>query len=305
MEMSDKFESISLEEINSYLKNKQEENLNLEFKTIKSSNFKSPDDKKNLASSISGFANSNSGIIIWGIDCRKNSDGVDCAVAAKEIQPLSLFLSRLNELTGDSVSPQVDGVKHKILETDNNGGFAVTFVPESDSGPHMAKLGENRYYKRSGDSFYVMEHFDIEDMFGRRKKPNLALTIKVPNKHNPSIIVCLKNTGRGSAKAPYLAFEIPHPWKLSPYGLDGNRSQGPLPYLKARGNERTVRFGANSNTVIHPDTELEIAVIYLGIGKSLEDLPDEGLDIKYEVTAENMKIKRDNLFAVIQDIFET
>ena len=30
----------------------------------------------------------------------------------------------------------------------------------------MAKLGEDRYYKRSGDSFRKMEHFDLEDMFG-------------------------------------------------------------------------------------------------------------------------------------------
>lgn len=29
----------------------------------------------------------------------------------------------------------------------------------------MAKLEEDRYYKRSGDSFYRMEHFDLEDMF--------------------------------------------------------------------------------------------------------------------------------------------
>ena len=40
----------------------------------------------------------------------------------------------------------------------------------------MAKLGENRYYKRSGDSFYQMEHFDLEDMFGRRRKPKLKMS---------------------------------------------------------------------------------------------------------------------------------
>jgi hypothetical protein len=42
----------------------------------------------------------------------------------------------------------------------------------------MAKLGEDRYYKRSGDSFYRMEHFDLEDMFGRRQKPNLHLRLR-------------------------------------------------------------------------------------------------------------------------------
>jgi hypothetical protein len=37
----------------------------------------------------------------------------------------------------------------------------------------MAKLGEDRYYKRSGGAFYVMEHFDLEDVFGRRQKPKI------------------------------------------------------------------------------------------------------------------------------------
>jgi hypothetical protein len=54
----------------------------------------------------------------------------------------------------------------------------ATFVPETDGGPFMALFGEQRYYKRSGDSFYQMEHFDLEDMFGRRQKPNLEMIIE-------------------------------------------------------------------------------------------------------------------------------
>jgi hypothetical protein len=86
-----------------------------------------------------------------------------------------LLLTKLNEHSGEAASPIVDGVRHKILETGADRGYAVTYVPESVSGPHMAKLGEDRYYKRSGDRFYRMEHFDLEDMFGRRQKPDLHL----------------------------------------------------------------------------------------------------------------------------------
>ena len=42
----------------------------------------------------------------------------------------------------------------------------------------MAKAGEDRYYKRSGASFYRMEHFDLEDMFGRRLKPKLNTVVR-------------------------------------------------------------------------------------------------------------------------------
>jgi hypothetical protein len=39
----------------------------------------------------------------------------------------------------------------------------------------MAKLGEDRYYKRSGDRFYKIEHFDVADMFDRHRAPVLQV----------------------------------------------------------------------------------------------------------------------------------
>jgi predicted HTH transcriptional regulator len=61
------------------------------------------DDKRNLAKCLSGFANSSGGIIVWGVDARKNAQGIDCASAASEIASIRQFLSRLNELTGEAV----------------------------------------------------------------------------------------------------------------------------------------------------------------------------------------------------------
>jgi hypothetical protein len=131
---------------------------------------------------------------------------IDCATAAKEIDSIKQFVTKLNEFTGQAVSPIVDGIRHKSLETSFGKGFAVTLVPESPSGPHMAKLGEDRYYKRSGDSFYVMEHFDLEDMFGRRQKPKLrfdALPIAGDGAAE-GLEFRIQNVGRGIAK--YVGF---------------------------------------------------------------------------------------------------
>jgi len=168
MNLTETFESLCANEVQEFIKLGQEENLHLDFKTVNNPNL-GTDDKRNLAKGLSGFANSSGGIIVWGVDARKSTQGIDCATAPAEIPNVKLFLSRLNTLTGDAVSPLVDGVRHKSIETTQGKGFAVTLVPESASGPHMAKLGEDRYYKRSGDSFYRMEHFDLEDMFGRRQ----------------------------------------------------------------------------------------------------------------------------------------
>ena len=66
----------------------------------------------------------------------------------------------------------------------------------------MAKLGEQRYYKRSGDSFYQMEHFDLEDMFGRRQKAKLEILPEHKTIENgvEEITIALLNTGRAVAR---------------------------------------------------------------------------------------------------------
>ena len=237
---------------------------------------------------VSGFANSSGGLIIWGVDGRKNADGIDCAVSRIPIDPVNQFVSRLNELTGEAVSPMSEGIRHKAIIVAGSAGLAMSYIPESDSGPHMAKLGEDRYYKRSGDSFYRMEHFDLEDMFGRRKKPKLVLSTRVTGSgFSLTIYVGIRNEGRGTAKAPYLAFQCPRRFRLSPYGQDG------LPRLRTTDRAFPNRYGGNSNFVIHPGTELEITSIWLGNPPHTEPVPPHGdVVIEYEVTAEDARPER-------------
>lgn len=283
------FESISVEKIKDFVYSGQEEHLSLEFKLISNPRLER-DDRKNLAVALSGFSNSSGGIIVWGVEAKKNADGVDCAVDLHPIEGVSLLLSRLNELTGEATSPILHEVQHRPIITEDDKGFVITLVPESDSGPHMAKLGENRYYKRSGDSFYKMEHFDLEDMFGRRKRPKLDLSVRIRGSSNETwIILGISNTGRGSAIAPYLAFRVPAPFKLNRFGVDGNSNEG-LPRLLGRNENQWVRYGGNAQVVIHPETNLEVASIHLGLWSSSPDPPDEGVVIEYEITADGIQM---------------
>lgn len=291
MSPEDRFESLSLTDIDRFVKESQEENLTLEFKTVLNSALNRADDKKNYATALSGFANSAGGLIVWGVIAKRNERGVDCACATQPIVDLHRFVQRLNELEGDAVSPAVARVRHKPLESAPNSGFAVTLVPESMSSPHMAKLGENRYYKRSGDSFYIMEHFDLEDMFGRRKKPKLEIVSRVLGQgHQTTIVLGISNSGRASAKAPFLGFVPPSPFQVSPYGIDGNCTEGMPRIPKAFGEDKWVLYGASATTVIHPGTTLEIARLYLGLGDRGTLPPSAGIIIQYKITAEDIQM---------------
>ena len=313
MNLLQQFNNIDLDKIELFLSEGKEEDLQLDFKEINRPDLSHKDDKKNFAKALSGFANSSGGIIVWGIKANKNTEGIDCAQEKAEIKNVPLFISKLNEFTGIAVNPIVEGVLHKPIISSAKNGFAVTYIPESDSGPHMAKFSEDRYYKRSGDSFYKMEHFDLEDMFGRRKKPNLDMIAEVTDishlRIEPGIIIMIKlfNNGRGTAKAPFLEIEKPINSKWSEYGYDGNGRTG-LNAILYYPSAPMVRFGSDATTVIHPGTSLTISKLLLSYDS--QNIRDEikKIEVKYKVASENLRlqekvstIKKDDLYKLFRN----
>jgi hypothetical protein len=301
MNIVETFEQLSMEHLNDYIARNQEEHLYLDFKLLKDASLASSDDKRNLARALSGFSNSSGGLIIWRVEARKNNDGIDCATALKEIDRVALLLSRLNELTGDGVDPTVHGVRHRIIPGRDAGrGFAVSLIPESDTGPHMSKLGEDRYYKRSGDSFYKMEHYDIADMFSRRRKPNLVVTVKVEGKGAAaSMILGIRNDGRAIARGPYLAIRCEHPFYRSEFGLDGNRTEG-MSFLRLSSSGYPWCYGGGLEVALHPRMSWDVARLYQGLIP--KDPPVRDVVIHYAVACEDQPLREDRIVVPLNQI---
>jgi hypothetical protein len=146
----------------------------------------------------------------------------------------------------------------------------------------MAKLGEDRYYKRSGDRFYKMEHFDIADMFGRRARPDLRLFVEQTTFGEQQIVLGLENVGRGGAIAPYLEVTLPAGVKVDPKGIDGAGAFGLLRLPHGGNNAHDPRFGGNRSMVIYPGTKQDVARLKGPIGK--------GHVYHYSVAAEGMPL---------------
>jgi hypothetical protein len=286
------YNSIDLNLLYEFISRGQEEHLHLDFKQAAAS--MRTEDRKNLAKAISGFANADGGVIVWGIDASPNADQIDCAKATVPIAPLALFMSQLAEFTGAAVNPIVDGVIHRAVEESPNKGYAVTLVPASDLGPHMAKLGEDRYYKRSGSRFAKMEHFDLEDMFGRRQRPVLKLAYRVGHAPGTDISKCvdvllsIENIGRGTAKAPYLEVVPPPPHSATTFGLSSAVPERALVRVVTDSSRGPRHYFGTANFVIHPATKFDIA----GVRVCLDNngaLP-HNLTIHCNVAAENFRL---------------
>ena len=157
---------------------RQAEELFLDFKRSADSTGSKlhDDDRKNLAKAISGFGNSEGGVIIWGIDCSRDSDHADVAHTKYPIQNVKRFVSWLEGAISGCTVPPHTTVQNKAIVTNQDHGFVVTLIPKSNHAPHQVALHgkyQHNYYIRAGSNFERTPHAVLAGMFGRRPQPHV------------------------------------------------------------------------------------------------------------------------------------
>ncbi len=93
-------------------------------------------DRNNLAKAISGFGNSEGGVVVWGVDCSRDIDGADVAKAKLPITNVKRYRSWLEGVVSGCTIPPHTGVEHDIIPTADGDGYVLTCVPHSNSAPH-------------------------------------------------------------------------------------------------------------------------------------------------------------------------
>jgi hypothetical protein len=289
MSIADFFNALTLQMIESFVDEGQEEHLSLEFKTVAGPELNAGNDRKTFAKALSGFANSAGGVIVWGIGTTKSASGNDAASSRAPILNVAMFVQRLAEFTSLYVTPSVVGVAHRQFELPNGDGFAATYVPESDAGPHMALVGLDRYFKRGSVGFYPLQHFDVSDMFGRRQRPALRIELSDPScgkygagSSQVRIFASLVNDGRASAIAPFVRLQVEASFRVNPLGFT-SRDQGSSLQLVTEASEPPAyALVGNRDSIIHPGVRFQVAEIVAEIADH-ERVP--GCIVKYSTAA--------------------
>ncbi len=171
--------------IDDFIVNLQTEELFLDFKqavsTGKNGTSLHKDDRKNLAKGISGFGNSEGGVIVWGVECSRDCDIGDVAKAKVKVRNVHRFLSWLENAISGCTIPSHNRVRNHIISVDKNGdGFVATYIPKSELAPLMTTMGNNIYI-RSGSNNVPAPYSVIAGMFGKRPQPNVELIIADKN----------------------------------------------------------------------------------------------------------------------------
>ena len=203
--------------INDFIAERQSEELYLDFKRSSdngSGKRLSDIDRNNLIKAISGFGNSEGGILVWGVDCSAAPDGADVAKAKIPLANAVRFLSWLEgAVSGCTVPPHPHIRHHSILVGQGPAGFVTTIIPQSNLAPHQT-VGSMIYYMRAGSDFRRVPHGVLAGMFGRRPQPHVFQMFPVwPAKMDRDHIslqvgVKIHNEGPGIARDLFLNLSV-------------------------------------------------------------------------------------------------
>jgi len=171
-----KIESDGEAAIDELIAARKSEELFLDFKRSSDNGAKlliSDNDRNNLAKAISGFGNSEGGVIVWGVDCSRDKTGADVARFKVPITDVTRYASWLEGVVSGCTVPPHQGVRSiPIPSVSSPDGFVATLIPKSNQAPHQV-VGRLQYYIRAGSDFIPTPHAVLAGMFGRVPLPHV------------------------------------------------------------------------------------------------------------------------------------
>ncbi len=167
--------------LDEFIREHQSEELFMDFKQANSTGKHgwslSSDDRRNLGKCISGFGNSEGGVIVWGVECSRDTDVGDVAKTKVKVHNVHRFMSWVENAISGCTIPSHNKVRNHIISVDENGdGYLATYIPKSSVAPLMTTIGNNIYI-RSGSNNVPAPYAVIAGMFGRRPQPNVELSV--------------------------------------------------------------------------------------------------------------------------------
>lgn len=150
-----------------------EEGKTLEYKAADA--LGKQDGKKNeISKDVSAFANSNGGVLIYGI---KEFDASNLKHKPEKIDPIDraeYSKEWLEQIINTRIQPKIENLDIQTVEISSvdNTVVYVVMIPKSNTA-HMA--ASNKYYKRYNFQAEAMEDYEVKDVMNRSKHPRIEL----------------------------------------------------------------------------------------------------------------------------------
>lgn len=160
-------------DIKGLIKNKVEENLHLDYKAAGS--LQNTDGKKTeIAKDVCAMANSDGGIIIYGMAEFSEPDKKYLPEKISPINRTEFSKEWLENVINSNISPRIDGLVIIPIPLENEQKVVyVVDIPKSTTAHQNTK--DYKYYKRYNFSAVPMLAYEIQDVMNRNKHPEIEL----------------------------------------------------------------------------------------------------------------------------------
>lgn len=167
----------TLDKIQSYIDNQIEESNTLDYKAADS--LAKTDGKKNeLSKDVSAFANSNGGVIIYGV---KEYDNANKKHLPEKIDPIDRsIISKewIDQVITTKIQPKIEGITITPI-TVNDEINQVIYVIEIPRSNNAHQAFGHKYYKRYNFQSEPMEDYEIRDVMNRGQYPVIDLEFEI------------------------------------------------------------------------------------------------------------------------------
>jgi Putative DNA-binding domain len=221
-ELFKRLEASPIDEINRMLKEQERETEYLEFKG--GSRLNPKEIKRYWSQALSGFANTEGGVLVWGVDARKTPSAdhpeveIEAACGLDYVAKPFELADTLDRKRLDATADPVGGVQIRAIDAAAGQGFVICYIPEGKHKPYRASLDETQnYFHRVRDSFVVISHSFLRSLFFPQTGPSLNIEATITSgtddattirdsigRECPTAFVrghlMLQNSGTGSAR---------------------------------------------------------------------------------------------------------
>ncbi|WP_340114861.1 AlbA family DNA-binding domain-containing protein [Maribellus mangrovi] len=155
--------------IKSFIENEIEESINIEFKAGEAL-ARTESKKKEISKDVSAFANSDGGIIVYGIHEENNR-----AHSLSFINGNEFSKEWLEQIISSTIHRSIPDLKIYPIRFDKDieRTVYVVKIPSSIEAPHISK--DKRFYRRYNFESVPMEEYEIRQLYGRKVRSKLSL----------------------------------------------------------------------------------------------------------------------------------
>ena len=159
-----------------YITNKIEEDLHLDYKAAGS--LQTTDGKKNeISKDVSAFANSNGGIIIYGIT-EKSSGATYLPDAIDPIDRNGFTKETLEQIINSRINPTIHGVIIHPVTVGAAADNKVVYIVEIPQSNTAHQAADKKYYRRYNFQSVAMDDWEIKDIINRKTRTQVEVTFR-------------------------------------------------------------------------------------------------------------------------------